>query len=58
MYVTSKIYPGQILVKEFKSFDLPEYTISGIETVRMIQKDQLSDRKGMSNLEAFKSLAV
>ncbi|MBB6462339.1 hypothetical protein [Flammeovirga kamogawensis] len=43
MYVISKIYPGQILVKEFKSFDLVEYTISGIETVRMIQKDQLSD---------------
>ncbi|AZQ65616.1 IS6 family transposase (plasmid) [Flammeovirga pectinis] len=42
----------------FKSFDSAEHTISGIETIRMIQKNQLSDRKGMSNFEAFKSLAA
>lgn len=42
----------------FKSFESAKHTISGIETVRMIQKDQLSGRNGMSNFEAFKSLAA
>ena len=64
-YLNNRIEQDHIFIKKrvkpmlgFKSFESAKHTISGIETVRMIQKDQLSDRNGMSNFEAFKSLAA